>query len=74
MLHTLSSNGSKIITSAAAGSLVWRTLAIEFKHDGMGRWERLNMTKHSGLTGLDDLHVKFRYIMAPINTFKSPID
>jgi hypothetical protein len=68
-LHTLSSNASKIITSAAAGSLTWGTLAIEFKYDGMERWERLDMTKHSGLTGLDDLHVKFRYIMNPSSKF-----
>jgi hypothetical protein len=68
-LHTLSSNASKIITSTAAGSLTWGTLAIEFKYDGMSRWERLDYTKHSGLTGLDHLNVKFRYIMNPASKF-----
>lgn len=68
-LHTLSSNASKIVTSAAAGSLTWGTLAIEMKHDGLESWVRLDMTKHSGMTGLDDLNVKFRYIMNPASKF-----
>jgi len=68
-LHTLSSNASKIITSAAAGSLTWGLLEIQMKYDGMERWERLDMTKHSALQNLDDLHVKFRYIMNPASKF-----
>jgi len=68
-LLTLNSAGTKLGTAAAAGALTWKVLHNEITYDGMEGWERLDPTKHSGLSGLDTKHVRFRAVLAPRSTF-----
>lgn len=72
-LVELDSTGTKIKSTAAAGSLPWRVVRQEFRYDGQENWERLDPTKHHNLQ-LNGLNPKFRLILAPADTFYNPLD
>ena len=73
-LHVLSTDRSKLISTAAAGTATLRTLYSEIKYQGSKGWERLDPTKHHNLQGLNDKAVAFRSVLAPVNSWFAPID
>jgi len=72
-LHVLSTDRSKLISTAAAGTATLRTLYTEGKWQGSSGWERLTFTKHHNLQ-LSGKAPAFRSIVAPVNSWFSPID
>lgn len=72
-LHVLSSDRSKLISTAAAGTATLRTLYTEGKWQGSSGWERLSAVKHHNLQ-LSGKGAAFRSIIAPVNTWYQPID
>lgn len=72
-LVEINTAGDKIKSTAAAGSLPWRVIDLQFKYDGLEDWTRLEPNKHNGLE-LNGLNPVFRLILSPANTLYSPID
>lgn len=72
-LHVLSATRDKLISTAAAGSATLRTLYTEGKWLGSMGWERLRGSIHHDAQ-LSGKAPAFRSIVAPVNTWFTPID
>ena len=70
-LHTLSSDTTKIITSAANGTLPWVSLRSEYKFRGEEGWLELDPTLHHDQQ-LDGKSAIFQDIFSPRDTLKNP--
>lgn len=74
-LNGTTNPGTKIASTAAAGSLPWRVLRNQIKLAGAERWVNLDYTKHHGLTGLNSVvGFALRQILVPADTFFNPLD
>ncbi len=72
-LHVLSSNRSKLISTAAVGTARLNTLYSEIKYQGSSGWERLDATKQHNLQ-LSGQLAAIRSIVAPVDSWFAPID
>lgn len=68
----LDSTGTKIKSTAAAGSLPWRVIGNQFRKAGQEIWVDLDPSKHHNLN-LSGQSPVFRQILVPVDTLHNPV-
>jgi len=68
----LDSTGTKIKSTAAAGSLPWRVIGNQFRKAGQEIWLDLDPAKHHNLN-LSGQSPVFRQILVPVDTLHNPV-
>lgn len=72
-LHVLSTDRSKLQSTAAAGTARLNTLYSEMKYLGSKGWERLDNIAHSPLYDLDNKNIVFRSMVVPSDGWFGPL-
>ncbi|MEK6650456.1 MAG: hypothetical protein AABY75_05730 [Bacteroidota bacterium] len=73
-LVSIDSTGTKISSSAAAGTLPWRVLKNEYRFSGEEGWIELDPALHHNLLVPDTTCVQFRQVLSPADTLFSPLN
>lgn len=71
-LVELDSTGTKIKSTAAAGSLPWRVIGNQFRKAGQEVWVDLDPAKHHNLNLASQSPV-FRQLLIPVDTLHNPV-